>query len=269
MKRFICTGLLLLLCTFMGAFAWYYSIKSEIEGNTNFKSTDAIPRVVTVPLGGTTYVDVRMDGINTELEETNQLTLWKFNDGRIVRTMNHEAGKQLTGEVMYTTNKEVYRKYGNYYVSASSEESYVDISKEGFLTNEAYEAPCPEMTEENQLKELPNVDIPTDFQTEGVWKLPKEVEKIALSQSSEDMSYYRDSWYLNYNFRYQKQADAIIDAATRVCALSHLPLEWWYMDDNLFIAKSGDEIACVKQLNYTSCYFISSNDLSYVMLNIK
>lgn len=269
MKRFICAGLLFICCVFMGTFAWYKDIKPGVEINTDFIRTSNAPQSVIVPLGGNTYVKVDVDGVNANLVESNQLTLWKFNDLTIVRTASHEQGRYLSGNVMYTSNKEVYTKYGNYYISATSDNSYIDVSKEGFMTNEAYTATCPEMTEDNRLRELPNEVSPVDFNTEGIWKLPKEVKKIVLSQSSEDMSYHKDNWYLNYNFRYQKQSDAIIDAATRVCAVSGKPLEWWYQDGPIFIARAGNEIACVKQLNYTSCYFISSNDLSYVILNIK
>ena len=58
----------------MSVVAWYYAIKPEIEGDANFLRTEAEPFVVTVPLGGRMYFDVSMDGINTVLEETNQLT---------------------------------------------------------------------------------------------------------------------------------------------------------------------------------------------------
>lgn len=269
MKRFINTSLLFLLIIFMSLVAWYYVIKPEIEGNANFLRTNAEPFTVTVPLGGKMYVDVSMDGVNTVLEETNQLTLWRFNNGRIVRTTNHEPGHVLAHPVSYTSNKEVFRKFDNYYISVSSQERYVDVARESLMINEPYEAPCPEMTEENQIHKLPDVEIPTGYENDGIWKLPKDIEKIVLAQSSNDMSYHKDDWYFNYNFRYQKHSDAVIDAATRVCALSKRPLDWWFDDGNMFVAKAGTEYACVLQQDYTSCYFISSNDLGYILLNLE
>lgn len=269
MKRFINTSLLLLFIVFMSVVAWYCAIKPEIEGNADFLRTDAEPFIVTVPLGGRTYVDVAMDGINSTLEETNQLTLWRFNDGRIVRTTNHETGKVLNYPVSYMSNKEVFRKFDNYYVSVSSQERYVDVAKESLMVNEPYEASCPEMTEDNQIIVLPDVEIPEGYEKDGIWKLPKDIEEIVLAQSSNDMSYHKGDWYFNYNFRYQKHVDAVIDAATRVCALSRQSLDWWYDDGDVFIAKAGTEYACVIQQDYTSCYFVSSNDLGYILLNLE
>lgn len=258
----------MLFCCFAGAYTWFYALKPEIEGNTNFLRTDMSPILVTVPLGGRQYVDVMMDGINTELVESNQLTVWRFNDGRLVRTRDHETGYVVSGSVMYMSNREVYRLYDTYYVSASSDNRYVDVACESLKANAAYTAACPEMNEENQITELPETELPMEYENSGTWKLPRDVTQVALSQSVDDMSYYKSGWYFNYNFRYQKHGDAVVDAATRVCAISHEPLDWWYDDGNVFIAKAGDEYACVKQDTYTSCYFISSNDLSYILLNI-
>lgn len=269
MKRFINTSLLFLFIIFMSVVAWCYAIKPEIEGDANFLRTEAEPFVVTVPLGGRMYFDVSMDGINTVLEETNQLTLWRFNDGRIVRTANHEAGKVLTHPVYYMSNKEVFRGFDNYYISISSPEQYVSVARDSLVDNEPYEAPCPEMSEENQINELPDIEIPTGYEEDGIWKLPKGIEEMVLAQSSNDMSYHKGDWYFNYNFRYQKHSDAVVDAATRVCALSHQDLDWWFDDGKIFIAKAGTEYACVLQQNYTSCYFISSNDLGYILLNLE
>lgn len=268
MKRFIRTSLLGLVCIFMCSVAWFYGIKNEMEGNANFRRTNASPVVVTIPLGGQTYVDIEVDGINTVLEDTNQLTLWRFNDNRVVRTGNHKDGKSLSNGVMYMSNREVYKKYQDYYVSVSSDKRNVDVAKDSLITSQPYDVACPTMNEDNRLHTLPETTTPVDYHNEGEWKLPDGVEEIVLSQSSNDKSYHKGNWYFNYNFRYQKQDDAIVDAATRVVALSKQPLDWWYIDGDIFIAKSGNEIACVKQRNYTSCYFISSNDLAYIMLNL-
>lgn len=252
----------------MSAYAWFYAISPEINNDTNFLRTDSKPNKVTIPLGGTTYVDIDIDGINNELIESNYLTMWKFNNARIVRTRDHIQGNVLDSNIMYTDKREVYKAYGSYYVSTYSEDSYLDATVDSLLSNESYTAPCPDLTEDLRIKELPSVELPRTYGPEGAWRLPTDVRKLAVSQSSDDMSYYKEGWYLNYNFRYQKYEDAVIDAATRVCAISHEPLDWWYDDGSIFIAKAGDQIACIRQLNYTSCYYVSSNDLSYVLLNL-
>lgn len=267
MKRFVCTFLLIIALGYMGVYSWFFSIKPEVEGSAVCQTSGADPITVTVPLGGTQYADVVVDGMNIELLESNQLTIWKFNDASVYRTMDHSQGKSLGNDTYLTTAKEVFRKYGNYYVGVQSDNGYTLDSKDGFLVNNAYIAPCPEMNEENQLKELPEVELPVEYETSGTWKLPSDVMEVVLSSSADDMSYYKEGWYFNYNFRYQKHGDAVVDAATRVCALSHEPLDWWYDDGELFIVKAGNEYACVKQDTYTSCYFISSNDLSYILLN--
>lgn len=268
MKRFINTGLLLLATIFMVVVAWFYGWKPAIEGVTEFLRTEATPRKVTIPLGGREYVDIYVDGINSVLEETNQLTLWRFNDNRVVRTKEHLDGKPLSGPVNYMSNREVYRQYNDYYVSVASDNRYVGVSKDSLMKASVYTAPCPKMDENNQILELPDVSLPTEYKEEEGWNLPVDVEGMILSRSKDDMSYHKGAWYFNYNFRYQKQWDAITDAATRVCALSGQNLDWWYLSGNTFIAKAGNEYACVKQDTYTSCYFISSNDLAYILLNL-
>lgn len=268
MKRVIATMLMLITTVFMGVVSWYYGLKPAIEGNMNFLRTDASPISVTIPLGGTQYVNLTIDGVNTSLDGANELTMWKFNDNRIVRTREHLDGKPVGSGVMYMSNKEVYRQFGDYYVSVSSDERNVGVACESLKTATPYTAPCPRMDEKNQITELPDVTLPTDYKQEGEWRLPIDVEEIIMSKSSDDRSYYTKDMYFNYNFRYQKQDDAIIDAATRVCALSGQGLDWWYLNGDVFIAKAGDEVVCVKQRNYTSCYFISSNDLGYIMLNL-
>lgn len=267
MKRFVCTFLMCIALAYMGVYSWFFAIKPEIEGSSVCQSSGEPTTLVTVPLGGTQYVDVAVDGLNTELIESNQLTIWKFNDASVYRTMDHAQGKSLGNDTYRTSAKEVYRKYENYFVGVQSDDGYTKDSLDSFLTNEAYTAPCPEMTEENQLTELPSVELPQEYETTGTWKLPFDVMEVSLSSSASDMSYYKGKWYFNYNFRYQKHEDAVVDAATRVCAISHEPLDWWYDDGELFIVKAGNEYACVKQDTYTSCYFISSNDLSYILLN--
>lgn len=269
MKRLVSTGLLFALAIFMGIVAWFYAIVPEVEGNTNFKLSGDGYFYVTVPLGGRTYINVPIDNMNTELQETNQLTMWKYNDSRIVRTSYHEPGKPYKGDIMYNTNKEVYKQIDSYYVSVHSDESWLGYTAEEFQNCQPYEAPVPDLEKETQIESLPNVELPTDYDPDAKWKLPMDVEELVLSQSSEDMSYYKNGWYFNYNFRYQKWGDAIADAAARVCALSGQGLDWYYTGDGVFIAKSGNEIACVRQETYTSCYFISSNDLAYILLNLE
>lgn len=268
MKRVVTTMLMCVATVFMGVVSWYYGVKPAIEGNMNFLRTDESPVSVTIPLGGTLYVDISIDGVNTDLEGTNRLTMWKFNDNRIVRTREHLDGETVGSGVMYMSNKEVYRQFGDYYISISSDERNVDVACESLKSAVPYAAPCPKMDENNRISELPSVELPADYKQEGEWRLPVDVEEIIMSKSSNDRSYYTKDMYLNYNFRYQKQNDAIVDAATRVCALSGQDLDWWYLSGDVFIAKSGDEVVCVKQRNYTSCYFISSNDLGYIMLNL-
>lgn len=268
MKRFISTGLLVLLTIFMGVVAWFYGLKPALEGNANFlQASDSKVKVV-VPLGGTQYVNVFIDGVNTELEQGNQSTVWKYNDNRVVRTMQHLSGKSLGSGVMYMSNREVYKQFGNYYVSVASDNRNIKTAAESLKAAQIYTAPCPSLVKENRIESLPDVSLPTDYEMEGEWKLPHEVEEVVLSQSSDDKSYCKGSWYFNYNFRYQKNEDAVIDAATRVCVLSGQSLDWWYQSGDTFICKAGNEVACVKQRNYTSCYFITSNDLSYIMLNL-
>ena len=268
MGRFIRTGLLFLFTCFMGCYAWFYAIKPELEGNTNFLSSEEPAINVTIPLGGTLYIDIKVDGINTELEATNNLTTWRFNDALVVRTKDKIEGKPYKGHTYYTSNRQVYGVFNDYYVSVASNNRLVGISADSILTAEPYEAPCPIMDETNQITEIPHESLPEDYDVTGEWKLPKDVEEIVMSQSVDDKSYYKGDWYFNYNFRYQKHNDAVVDAATRVCALSHADLDWWYDDGTVFIAKAGNEYASVKQSTYTSCYYISSNDLSYILLNL-
>lgn len=86
--------------------------------------------------------------------------------------MDHSQGKSLGNDTYLTTAKEVFRKYGNYYVGVQSDNGYTLDSKEGFLVNNAYTAPCPEMNEKNQLKDLPDMALPVEYETSGTWKLP-------------------------------------------------------------------------------------------------
>ena len=253
----------------MIAVSWFCAIKPEIEGNNNFIDSNRGATYITVPVGGREYVDVPIDAINTELQETNQLTLWQFNDVRVMRTSNPVTGDVYSGDVYYSSNQQVFKRFGDYYITVTSPTKTVGVSADRLQDVSSYTAPCPEMTELNQIEFLPDTALPVDYTEENTWKLPVDVEELVLSKSSDDMSFYKDNWYFNYNFRYMKFNDAIVDAAARVCALSHQTLDWWYQGSNVFIAKSGDEYACVKQRDYTSCYFISSNDLSYIMLNLE
>lgn len=253
---------------FMGVVAWFYGWKPAIEGNTNFLQASNTKVKVIVPLGGTKYVDIYIDGINTDITLGNESTVWQFNDNKVVRTSRHLQGKSLGSGVMYMSNREVYKQFGDYYVSVASDNRNIKTAAESLKSAQAYTAKCPELNKENRIESLPDVTLPTDYAIEGEWKLPKDVEEIILSQSSDDKSWGKGNWYFNYNFRYQKNGDAVVDAATRVCAMSGQDLEWWYSDGDTFICKAGDEVACVKQRNYTSCYFITSNDLSYIMLNL-
>lgn len=268
MRRFVCTGLLLLGSAFLTVGAWFYEIKPALEGNTNFLVASAKTKTVTVPLGGTEYVDIQIDGINTELEQGNQSTVWQFNDNRIVRTMRHLDGKSLGDGLMYMSNREVYKKFGDYYISVASDNRNIKTAAESLRKATSYQANCPVLDDNNRIESLLSVALPTDYEVEGEWKLPHDVEEVIMSNSSDDKSYCKGSWYFNYNFRYQKNEDAVKDAATRVCALSKEGLDWWYSKDNVFVCKAGNEVACVVQRNYTSCYFVSSNDLSYIMLNL-
>ena len=261
-------GLLLSIC-FMCAVSWFYAIKPEIEGNSNFDRSGQGVKYVTIPVGGREYVGVPIDAVNTELLETNQLTLWQYNDVRVMRTSNPVTGNIYTGDVYYSSNQQVFKQFGDYYVTVTSPNKLVGVTADMLDSAVKYTAPCPSLTEENQAGSLPSVNMPVDYVEENTWKLPKDVEELALSKSSDDMSYYKDNWYFNYNFRYMKFDDAVIDAATRVCAISGQDLDWWYQSGKVFIAKAGNEYACVRQRDYTSCYFISSNDLSYIILNIE
>lgn len=263
------TVTLLFSIVFMGIIAWWFALKPEIEGNANFVESGQGTRIVTIPVGGLQYVDIPIDGMNTTISESNQLTVWQFEDVRIMRTSRPVTGRPLAGGVEYSSNKQVFKKFGDYYVTVTSPSKTVGVSAEGMTDSVVYTASCPSMTEENQRASLPDTALPTDYSEEHTWKLPVDVEELTLSQSSEDMSYYKNDWYFNYNFRYGKFGDLKVDAATRVCALSHQSLDWWYENGNVFIAKAGNEYACVLQRDYTSAYFISSNDLSYIMLNIQ
>lgn len=269
MKKFVLTVFLIFSIGMMSVVSWWFAIKPEVEGNANFDYSGSGVKYVTVPLGGREYVNIPIDGINTEVGETNHLTVWQFNDARIMRTSNPVSGNTLSGGVQYSSNKQVFKQFGDFYVTVTSPNKYVGESADGLVTAESYIAPCPEMTEENQIDSLPSTQLPQEYNEENGWKLPMDVEELTLGQSSDDMSYYKGNWYFNYNFRYMKMDDAVADAATRVCALSHKGLDWWYMNGNVFVAKSGNEYACVLQRDYTSCYFISSNDLSYIELNIQ
>lgn len=269
MKKFILTVVLLFSVAMMGVVSWWFALKPAIEGNANFAESGQCTTYVTVPVGGRDYVDIPIDAINTSLLESNHLTVWQFNDARIMRTSSSVSGKPYAGGVEFSSNKQVYKQFGNYYVTVTSPEKNVLVSAEGMQSSQVYTAPCPEMNELNQITTLPSTALPTDYQEEHAWKLPDGVEVIQTSASGDGMSYYREGWYFNYNFRFMKYVDARIDAATRVCAISHQPLDWWYDAGDVFIAKAGDEYACVRQQDYTSGYFISSNDLSYIMLNIQ
>jgi hypothetical protein len=170
---------------------------------------------------------------------------------------------------MYTSNKEVYRRFGDYYVSVVSDDRILEVSKDSLVKSSVYTVQCPELTEQNRVSALPDVELPDDYIEITPWRLPEGVEEILLSSSKDDRSFAKNGWYFNYNFRYQKNKDAISDAASRVVALSKQPLDWWWKSGDTFICKAGDEFACVKQINYTSCYFISCNDLAYLLLNIQ
>lgn len=269
MKKFILTVVLLFSVSMMGVVSWWFALKPAIEGNANFEESGQGSRYITIPVGGRDYVDVPIDAINTDLSESNQLTVWQFNDARIMRTGSSVSGKPYAGGVQYSSNKQVYKQFGDYYVTVTSPTKNVMVSAEGMQNVQVYTAPCPEMNELNQLGALPDTVLPTDYQEEHSWKLPADAAVEQVSAAGEDMSYYRDGWYFNYNFRFMKYVDARVDAATRVCAISRQPLDWWYDTGSVFIAKAGNEYACVKQKDYTSGYFISSNDLSYIMLNIQ
>lgn len=268
MRKFVTMGLLFLFTIFMSVVAWFYGYKPAIEGVAAFATSGKTARSVRIPLGGLTYIDIEIDGVNTDVEATNQLTVWQFNDCKIVRTREHLDGSSLGSGVMYMSNREVYKRYGDYYLSISSDKRLLRDTKESLKVSQPFEASCPTMDKTNAISELPNVELPVDYVEDGSWKLPSDVKEILLSKSSEDKSYYKAGWYFNYNFRYQKQTDAVTDAATRVCALSGQDLDWWYLNGDVFIAKAGNEYACIKQRNYTSCYYISSNDLSYILLNL-
>ena len=270
MRRFITVGLLILTTCFLAAYTWFYSLKPEMEGNTNFLTSGAgTTRTITVPLGGTEYIDIVIDGVNTELMEGNNLTTWRFNDITVIRTREHLDGKPYSGNCWYMSNREVYGQYGDYYVSAVSDNRLVGVTAECLVGAQPYTASHTPLTEDNMISELPQVDSNLEYDIEGEWKLPKDVTELVMSSSSDDKSYYKNGWYFNYNFRYQKRTDAIEDAATRVCAISKQDIDWWYDDGEVFIAKAGNEYACVRQNTYTSCDYISSNDLSYILLNLS
>lgn len=259
-RTFVTTVLCIGLFGYCGFYGYEYWKESQ---NIDIVSSGAEPISVTVPLGGLEYVNVDVDGSNTLLQ-TNGLTLWKFDNETLVRTNSREDNGRNVSGCYYVNDTEIYMPG---YVTAHSETKQLLDTAKSMQTAKKFTAQVPELTDDKRVYKIEvSTDVPYEIR-DGL-KLPIDIDVILMSQSSEDRSYCDGTNYFNYNFRYFRHADAIKEAAARVCVMSGKPLEWWYDDGKIAVFKAGGEVTCVKQRDYTSCYYISSNMLEYVVLNI-
>lgn len=211
---------------------------------------------IIVPDQGLMYSEVLIDKKVGALLRSNQSNTWEFENGRLQKTSTASGTNSQT---------ESWTRLGNVnYISIFSPTKYVDIEAKPFMGT------IPDMQSVEKKEELP-VGKPIELQaTESTFKVPKELQAITKTQSSDDISYWDDTSYLNYNFRYQKANDAELDAIVRVATLTDGTVDWYWEspDKTQRVYNSGNEYVLLKIRDFTSCYYISSNNYDYIYANI-
>lgn len=215
-----------------------------------------VTQSIIVPDQGLMYSEVIVDWKLGNVVRTNQSNTWEFENGRLQKTSSQSGTMSLT---------ESWTRLGNVnYISIYSPSRYVSIEAKPFMGT------IPDMDKAEKKETLPVGNNIDSLPITNTFKIPKQLEELTKTQSSDDLSYWDDSSYLNYNFRYQKEEDASLDAMVRVATLTDGMLDWYWesQDGKQKVYNSNDEYVLIKVRDFTSCYYISSNNYDFIYMNV-
>lgn len=206
----------------------------EMYVDRSYCRTSADPVVITVPISGTKYVDIALDGSNTTLLETNKSTYWRFNDATILRTNTNIPDKI---NMAYQLGYAVYNKYGDSYISVHSANKLLEVTEESFKDNGVYDV---------------SSDIP-----DNIRKVNEEI--IGYSPDIPDVTIHSGLSYLNKRHRYGKESDILNEAVARLHVYGDGKDWQMYSSDDMIELSRGDEFIAIKSLDYLNSVYVFGN----------
>lgn len=248
----------------MAIYTYFETWRPLIEGQS-YKMTDAPAIEVKIPVGDTKYVILVIDG-NNELKWTNEVTAWQYTNCSVERTTHSVYDKDSNRRITFQSN--------GYYITVTSEECLLQRTADGLETMELREYVVPELSSISIKKSVPTSTASTASTTYNGWVVPEKYTAIPsdIQGDTQDVSaYFGNVGYLNINFRYMKNADAMHEALGRVNTFGR-GVDWiYYPTENSTVIGGGDVYVGIRQDTYTSCYYMTARGtegLTFMLENL-